>query len=339
MRFLIVRRDNIGDLVVTLPLIASLREAYPAAYIVALVNSYNQTVLQNNPDLDEVYVYQKAKHGRPGEKLVIWWRTLRQVLALRRQRFDVAILAGSAYSRQAAKFAKLAGVKRIVSYGGAEQGISDVVEPLSQPAHHAEVTHHLLSALGVHAEPGPARIVPDEALLGKARASLAAMPGSGPVIGVHISARKPSQRWPQQRFVELMQRLQQTHGCRFVLFWSPGPADHPAHPGDDEKALAVAAALPDGFPLLPYATAGLSELIAGLAICDLVLCSDGGGMHLAAALGKPIVCLFGDSDATHWHPWKVPYRLLQPASRNVADVGVDEVEQALHCLMQQVLAD
>ena len=48
-------------------------------------------------------------------------------------------------------------------------------------------------------------------------------------------------------------------------------------------------------------------------------------MHLAAALKKPIVCLFGNSDAGRWRPWGVPYELLQPASRNVADISVDQV--------------
>jgi ADP-heptose:LPS heptosyltransferase len=48
-------------------------------------------------------------------------------------------------------------------------------------------------------------------------------------------------------------------------------------------------------------------------------------MHIAAALGKPIVCLFGNSDAARWHPWAVPHVLLQPESRDVADVSVEDV--------------
>jgi ADP-heptose:LPS heptosyltransferase len=47
-------------------------------------------------------------------------------------------------------------------------------------------------------------------------------------------------------------------------------------------------------------------------------------MHIAAALRKPILCFFGDSPASYWHPWGVPYRLLQPESRNASDITVDE---------------
>ncbi|MBK7766696.1 MAG: hypothetical protein IPI44_11590 [Sulfuritalea sp.] len=53
--------------------------------------------------------------------------------------------------------------------------------------------------------------------------------------------------------------------------------------------------------------------------------ADGGAMHIAAGLRKPIVCLFGNSDATRWRPWHVPHMLLQPLSRDVADICVEEV--------------
>ena len=77
-------------------------------------------------------------------------------------------------------------------------------------------------------------------------------------------------------------------------------------------------------PVAPIATAHLSELIAGLSLADCAVLSDGGAMHLAAGLGKPLVCFFGSSPTERWHPWGVPYRLLQKPSRNVADISVDE---------------
>jgi len=66
-----------------------------------------------------------------------------------------------------------------------------------------------------------------------------------------------------------------------------------------------------------------------------VICSDGGAMHIAAAMGKPVLCFFGDSDATRWHPWGVPYRLLQPPSRDVADVGVESAVAAFDALLRE----
>jgi ADP-heptose:LPS heptosyltransferase len=124
-----------------------------------------------------------------------------------------------------------------------------------------------------------------------------------------------------------MRALHERYAARFLLFWSPGPAEHPQHPGDDDKARAMMAGLAS-VPVLAWETHALPALVAGLAACDRVVCSDGGAMHIAAALGKPIVCLFGKSDATRWRPWGVPHELLQPPSCEVADVSAEEALKA-----------
>ena len=115
--------------------------------------------------------------------------------------------------------------------------------------------------------------------------------------------------------------------ARFLLFWSPGSEQNPLHPGDDEKAKRLIA-LCDEIPLIPMPTYRLEELIAGLAHCNQVICSDGGAMHLAAGLGKPIICFFGNSNPARWHPWSVPYELLQPDSLDVSDISVDDAFKA-----------
>jgi ADP-heptose:LPS heptosyltransferase len=77
--------------------------------------------------------------------------------------------------------------------------------------------------------------------------------------------------------------------------------------------------------VIPVATPDLKTLIAALSLADRVVCPDGGAMHLAAALGKPVVALFGDSPVARWRPWGVPHRVLQPDSRDLADLALDAV--------------
>jgi ADP-heptose:LPS heptosyltransferase len=67
MKVLVIRRDNIGDLVCTTPMIRTLRQHYPDAWIASLVTRYNDEVLADNSDLDAVLAYQKAKHRGSGE--------------------------------------------------------------------------------------------------------------------------------------------------------------------------------------------------------------------------------------------------------------------------------
>jgi ADP-heptose:LPS heptosyltransferase len=88
-------------------------------------------------------------------------------------------------------------------------------------------------------------------------------------------------------------------------------------------------------PLLAYPTHELRDLTAALSLADYVICSDGGAMHIAAALGKPVLCFFGDSDATRWHPWGVPYRLLQPDSRDAMDISLAAALQAFRELQRE----
>src|SRR5258708_11081581 len=94
LRFLVIRRDNIGDLVCTTPLLFALRERFPRAHIAALVNTYNEAVLERNPAVDAVYAYEKGKHrGRGRSFLSVHLDRLRPIMKLRKERFNYAILA------------------------------------------------------------------------------------------------------------------------------------------------------------------------------------------------------------------------------------------------------
>jgi ADP-heptose:LPS heptosyltransferase len=191
--------------------------------------------------------------------------------------------------------------------------------------HMVEQIALLLAPLGIHEAPPPLTLHSDAAAtksMAEALRRLSPTP-TAPCLGIHISARKSKQRWPSKRFPELMASLHAATGCTFALFWAPGAADDPQHPGDDEKARAIIEAS-DGLPIRPLPTHTLEELIAGLGAVDALICSDGGAMHLAAALGKPIVSFFGNSDPQTWRPWGVPHRVLRPASEDVTDVTVEE---------------
>lgn len=326
-RLLVIRRDNIGDLVCTTPLFTGLRRRFPDAWIGALVNSYNAPVLDGNPDLDAVFVYTKAKHRGADESLAgIFWRRLLMLKALRDMRLDDVLIATTSPQPRVVKLARWLKPKRVIGFGDLP-GL-DVALPLATaPIHEVEDVCRLARLYGIEGEPPACRVV-----------APAVPPPLTFTVAIHISARKPSQRWPAERFAELMRMLHTRHGTSFVLLWSPGREDNPLHPGDDGKAQALLEMLGEGFPVEPIRTGTLAELIAALARCQMMICADGGAMHLAAGLGLPIVCLFGNSGAERWRPWGVPYRVLQKPSRDVADIGVDEVLAAINGLRSKIQA-
>jgi ADP-heptose:LPS heptosyltransferase len=343
LRFLVIRRDNIGDLVCTTPLINALRQRYPDSEICALVNSYNAGVLENNPDINEIYSYTKIKHRPVGQSIIaVLWQRLITIARLRLKHFDYAILAGAPYLPRALKFARLIAPHHIIGFTEpGKPGIPhiDLAVPYGdpQPLHESEDIFRLLSPLGIHGGPGPLRLVPSEQSVQKARETLDArhIDLKHPLIGIHISARKPSQRWPVEYFIELMRHLHREYQASFLLFWSPGDSNNPLHPGDDDKAKEIVSALKD-LPLLAYPTHELQELIGALSLCTSVICSDGGAMHLAAGLAKPILCFFGKSSSSRWHPWGVEHILLQPEIQEVSDISVEEALAAFDQLASRM---
>ncbi|WP_202634807.1 glycosyltransferase family 9 protein [Rugosibacter aromaticivorans] len=312
-KILVIRRDNIGDLVCTTPLFAALRARFPDAWIGVLANSYNAPVLVGNPDIDEVFAYTKLKHRARGQgRLAALWQRLALVWNLRRRHIDEVILPGGMQA-SALRFARWVAPRHVV--------VASV--NLANSAHEVERSFACLAKYGIKETPPACKAIADEPLAARIAATLPAALAGRRLIALHLSARKPRQRWPVERFAALARQLHAAHACGFLLFWSPGAADDPLHPGDDAKAAELVAQMGD-LPVAAVKTHHLSELMAGLSLCAEVICSDGGAMHIAAGLGKPIVCFFGNSDAARWHPWAVPYALLQPASCDVVDISVEE---------------
>jgi ADP-heptose:LPS heptosyltransferase len=331
---LVVRRDNIGDLVCTTPLIAALRLRYPEAWIGALVNDYNADVLSGNRDLSEVIAYTKLKHREAGTSaLALLAHRFRAFLKLRLARLDCVVLASSAFSSRNLRLARLFAPHRIVGFSDGNAAAARLDRSVPQAhiegRHEVERVFALAAVFGIGGEIPAPRVVPDAAAVRRAQDALGTR--SGPCIALHLSARRPSQRWPVEHFAELAARLHQD-GARVLVLWAPGPAGDPRHPGDDDKMAALRDRLGQAAPATFLRTGRLSELIGALAACDAVVCADGGASHLAAALGKPVVALFGDSPPERWRPWGAASVVLRPPSRDVRDISVEEALGALNSL-------
>lgn len=335
---LIIRRDNIGDLVLTTPLFAAIRRRYPDAYLAVLVNSYNAPAIAGNPHVDEIFAYTKGKHAAGGSLLKAYWQRILLIWQLRQRHFDEIILPNGGFAARALSFARRLKPGRIIGFVSDQSPTRGIDVPIVHAdgarLHETEDIFRLLAPLDV-APPIPAlTVVPDPALAEKIASQLPPdfRAAQGPIVALHLSARKEKQRWPVERFAELAHRLHAAYHARFLVFWSPGDENNPFHPGDDGKAAKLLADIAE-LPVAPVRTEALAELIAGLSLADYAVLSDGGAMHLAAGLGKPLVCFFGNSPAARWHPWGVPYSLLQKPSEDVSDISVDEATAAFARLL------
>lgn len=326
-RILVIRRDNIGDLICTTPLLQAIRHQYPNAYLAVLTSSYNVTVLDGNTDPDDIFTFLKRQQKSHGHGLLsTLWHRWQMERRLRSLKFDYVLLAAGGW-----RYGKKLGGKTLVGFrerDNPDHRQPDVIVPLENRGwnhHEVEKMALLGAAIGVENALGPLRLFPNPTRQKIAAENLKSQGwnASQPTLALHISSRQPVQRWPEENFVQLARHLVAEQKQQILLLWAPGATNDPMHPGDDEKAARIMGCL-TGLPVFPCPTSQLEDLTATISLADQMVCSDGGAMHVAAALQKPLLCFFGHSNRVEWHPWHVPHALLQPPSRVVADISVED---------------
>jgi heptosyltransferase-3 len=334
MKILVVKRDKIGDLLLTTPLIAHLARALPGASVHVLANDYNAWVVADHPDVERVWVYRRTRHAgsvRVGAAL----GQIRQFFALRGERFDVAIAAGGKESPRAIRRALAVHAARTIAYAQRPHGygrrLTDALPPPSS-GHEIERIFGLVAPLGVAMPPvAPLpEFRPPQRWLDDARAWLAAAgiaPGAYVVLG--LSARDAPKVPSRDQVLRWAVRLQREAGCATLLQFTPGDAGNPLYPGSDAPARAILAAAPPHLKGMPD---GLPAAIGLIHLARTSVLPDSGLMHFAAASPGGVVGLFADcgrlSSPAQWGP-RGPRAVALAAERAVADLDDAVVFAAL----------
>jgi ADP-heptose:LPS heptosyltransferase len=281
-RILLVSTTALGDTVMSTAAIAAVRRRYPGARIVGQFHAAYLPLFARMPQLDGAIPY----HGG-------WRRFIATVAALRRECFDLAlILHGN--EPQATPMAYLAGIPFIFKLPNSSRFrflLSNLEPVLGWPDLGNGYAQRLRVAELADADPKDARLeLPTTDEDSSAVASLLARRDAGAgtlLIGLQTGASSRGRMWPAERFIELARALEQHHpGCRFVLTGSADEAGYSRGIAGSigSSALAVAGEVP--LVLLPALVRRLAVLVTG----------DTGTMHVAIAVGTPIVGLFALSD-------------------------------------------
>ena len=341
-RILVVRNDNIGDVLCSTPALRALRRAFPGASRAILVAEPCRAVVERNPDLDLVFSYTKAKHRAGSGAGLAARRDLRRVLlALRRQRFDLAISMRN--SRSCAWLAYASGAPWRLGYPEPSWhplrfllNLGKERAPVSM--HQVDMGLELLGCLGIPPAGRQLTLAPDPAAQEAVRRKMrdAGAPPSARLACVHISNRREASRWPLAAFAEIADRLRERLGFSILLSWSPGDESNPLFPGDDRGADAVAAQM--RAQPIRLRTSGLDDFIAAISVSHFLLSTDGGPMHMAAALNVPQVVIFGRTNPIDWAPVSEKCAVLKCGER--ADrVSVEEVWAAVVAVLSREKPD
>jgi len=336
VKIIFLRRDNIGDLICTTPAIRATREAYPDAKIGVLINTYNVDAILNNPDIDEMYVYEKTKHSPGKNKMTVWWNNFKVLRKIRKERYDVAIGCGS-YSPTLERHTFLTGAKLRIGYRkktAMNFFYNNPVLPPSDAGHEVVRTFHLLKTLKIAGQPDELILFPDHLECEKFQAFTQKMvkDHNKPILAISISARIERHKWPLEKFIDLIKKLILRADANILLLWAPGSKDNPSFPGDEESADYITRNVASDM-LLAYPTQTLKSLIAALALSDVVVTLDTGSLHLSAALKKPTVALMTKKNTLSWHPWRTK-SIIVTAENRVEEIPVDSVLEATNTLMK-----
>jgi lipopolysaccharide heptosyltransferase II len=290
-RILITRMRFIGDIVLTTPVIRSVRAACPDAFIAYMGERDAVSLLEGNPFLDEIIPYDYA---RPGVL-----EQARVGFLLKRKRFDLVVdLFGNPRS---ALLTRLSGARVRVGPERTGRGRLYTIRVADDGREKTAVEFHnqYIAAAGIPPVATKPELFLREEEKRDAASYLRWVCGGGkpldpgrPVVGMHPGATWPAKKWLPQRFAELADTARAKLGAYVVITAGPGDAEAVSAVG------ASAVSAPFALNVLP-----LRQLAAVISCCNVFVSNDAGPMHIAAALGVPTVGLFGPGEDSIWFPY------------------------------------
>lgn len=321
MRIVVKAPNWLGDAVMSLPTLCSLREMEPKAHIAVLVRRPLADLYRGSADVDDVIGYET-------------W--LAAVRSLKKAAFDTALILPRSFS--SAFMAFTARIGRRIGYRG-EGRAAMLTHPVERDddllrVHRVRYYHHLLTPLGKPPAPKAPRLrIPDEARAwAKER-----LPGED-WVGINPGATYgTAKQWYPDRFVDVARRLSK-RGLKAVVVGGPSEAELGDRVAREAGGLSLAG------------RTSILQLAAVIERCRLFLTNDTGPMHVADAVGTPIAAVFGPTDWRTTPPYGKSHEIVRteiecaPCLERVCPlkhhdcmkrVSADDVEEACGRLLER----
>lgn len=290
-RILLLRLERIGDLLMTLGGIADIRAAAPDAHITLVVGGWNSELARTIASVNEIETASASWLARGADAKGLP-ALLRQARGWRRRRFDLAINFEPDIRSNA--MLALSGARWTAGYRSGGGGpLLDVALDYRPTDHTADNARRLVATVlerdAGHSAPPPLAL-PDAA---RRRAAAMTATARAPLVAMHVPGGRLVKQWDPERFAAVARTLVQRHGATIVL---TGSAE------DRDLVTGVRQQLPHEAVIDASSGLDLVTVAALLERCELIVTGDTGPMHLAAAVGTPIVAIFGPSDPARYGP-------------------------------------
>lgn len=304
-KILVIRLDNIGDVVLSEPFLRALKEQKPECIVTCLITSAGNAILSRSKAIDHLMAFDPAWFSSQRNRLKMIRDWFKLVRLIRHVDADIIVdLRGDVRHIVAARIAKPKAW--ILSYGITGGGfLLDRQAVYSDSDHAAQRNMHLLSMMGLKNQtPATLTAVASEPLADSIQKLLP--PKTGPWIALHAGAGMPAKAWPVSHWQKLLEKISARN--QFELFWI-----------GDRNTCAIIKNIREGFKAggvdlsqqLP-----IGQLGTFLKRCDLLISVDSGPVHIAAAHQVPTLALFsGTNEVRLWRPLNGNVKILtQPVS-------------------------
>ncbi len=311
-RVLIVRLSSIGDVAHALPIAAALKMSYPHLAITWIVEEMSADIVLGNPFLSDVIVVPRNRWKKMGRLTspAVWKEYFALLGQVRRGNFDLTLdfqgYAKSAFYVLAARAKHRLGWYRLRDGAGL---VSKSVPKQPGSVHRVDLFLDLPKALGANTTDKQFGFhIPDKAKRNALQVlQQAGISESTEFVVINPCVGSPTRKWSVSSYAEVIDRLRLDHGLACVLVGSAKDgavcADIVAKATDlalkrvDEQCMSL--------PVLADLSGktDLKELAAVLKQCRFHICGDTGSAHIAAALGRPVIALYGPTDPLQAGPW------------------------------------
>ena len=324
-RILVVRQHNqLGDMLCVVPLLRGLRERFPSAYIALVASPANVEVVLNNRYLDEVINFDKreflSKRRLHVGKLITFLKNLR------RQHFDVAIVPSTvslSFTSHLLAYLSKAPVRiGAGSIDGRENPSSFLLNTMvdldwrSTPHRHQTLRNlDVTKPIGVHTETLVVELTLTEQEIEEGKRKYVKEKGTSTLaIGFHPGAGKKLNCWQAERFASVANQLSKEFAA--TVFVTAGPMDN-VEINQMIAGLEVPYYLMKNLPLRFVAS-----IISNIT---LFISNDTGLMHVSAAVGVPVLSLFGPTDPQQWAPIGSRHRYVVSKDGSMSSISIEEV--------------
>ena len=319
-RVLLVRLDNMGDVLLTTPAFRAIREALPGSHIALMAGPGGCAVGALNPNVDETILYRAPNEDVYFELAQDPGREMAAVETLKRGNFDAAVIFTS-YKQSAlpaAYLCYLAGIP--VRAAGSFEGPGSLLTHRHRYAETVPPRHESLRGLELTEALGFPPVEPEMVLEPRPEdweeaTKILDRVGADGFLLVHPGSSASSRTYPAERYARVVEELASDAGLPVLVTGGPG-----------EEALAKGVAGAYGIPLGGETSLGVFAALVGRA--GTVVTNNTGATHVASAMKTPVVTVFaGTNPAEQWGPWRTPNRLLthpvpcSPCYKRVCPIG------------------